>query len=112
MPRMRSRERAKGRFCSPCPGASSFRRADRHSPQNASRSIRDSKFASIAALQLPLSLPVYVKLLLFDGTRWLGLPVYDRSKRHKGPGGPHPRAKIPEGKVGTDFVSLETILCP
>ena len=30
----------------------------------------------------------------------------DRSERHKGPGGPHPRAKIPEGKVESDFVSL------
>ena len=37
--------------------------------------------------------------------RWLGLRFPDRSERHKGPGGPHPRAKIPEGKVDTDFVS-------
>jgi drug/metabolite transporter (DMT)-like permease len=42
--------------------------------------------------------------------RWLGVPVYDRSERHKGPCGPHPRAKIPEGKVDTDYVSLETSL--
>jgi hypothetical protein len=26
--------------------------------------------------------------------------------RHRGPGGPHPREKIPEGKVETDFVYL------
>ena len=31
--------------------------------------------------------------------------VPNRSERHKGPGGPHPRAKIPEGKVDSDFVS-------
>ena len=40
--------------------------------------------------------------------RWLGFrsDFLDRSERHKGPDGPHPRAKIPEGKVESDFVSL------
>ena len=41
--------------------------------------------------------------------RWLGFQSPDWSERHRGPCGPHPRAKIPEGKVETDFVYLGSL---
>ena len=42
----------------------------------------------------------------FDGIRWLGFRSSDWSERHRGPCGPHPRAKIPEGEIEGGFVSL------
>jgi hypothetical protein len=38
--------------------------------------------------------------------RWLGFRSPYRTERHRGPCGPHPRAKIPEGEIEGDFVSL------
>jgi drug/metabolite transporter (DMT)-like permease len=42
--------------------------------------------------------------------RWLGFRSPNRSERHKGLGGPHPKAKILEGKVDTDLYLWELTL--
>ena len=61
-------------------------------------------------MSLDLSEYSHAFCLLFCGIRWLGFQSSFLVRAPHGPAGPHPRGKIPEGKLERDFASPESEL--